>query len=344
MSLPIGEAFSAEELERRFEALEIRPAHNPGHAFQIRVPRGWQPHARPEMEREVSAEALTPLAGWQAPEPEDEAPSIFAVQAAQLEREISAKSFLIQYALTQDLRVHHLRELSPAFADMVMERRIEGAPFLERVAALIEGDRAFVLSGLAYGARYPTHEQTFGAMVASFRVLARSASRTIEPWEELRLLDAIRLRHPAAFRPQLADGSDDAQATATLSGYDAYGAIGGMIHVGASRGAPLAVPDEHARVLRAIAPMGIAPSGEPTELPMEVEAPGLVGLGCRRYPALVEGNELEHEIWIALARTSDLVLRVCMTTPDQPSSFLHWAQNRRAFEIVLGTLELAPPA
>jgi hypothetical protein len=294
------------------------------------------------MEREVGTDSLTLLGGWQAPGPDDEAPPIFHVQAARLEREISAKNFLIWYAFQYDLRIHLMREISVASADMLMEQPIEGEPFLERTAAVIEGDRVFLLTGIAHASRYPEVEEMFGAMIASFRILTPSPRRTIERWEDCALLgDAVRFRHPASFRPTLVDGSDDQRAIVGLHGLDVEGAISGIIHVEAARGAPLALDDEHARILAAIRPSGITPSGDPSEVPLEAEGGSIRPLGMRRYPALIEGNELEHEIWIALMCSDSLVVRVWMTTPDKKSSFLHWATNRRALEILLGSLAAA---
>jgi hypothetical protein len=166
MSLPIGEAFSEEALERTFQALEVRPQHNPDHAFRVRVPREWFPHHHESMDRPVNADAMTMLGGWQAPGRDEDLPPMFHVQAITLEREITANFMLLFAALGHE---RPSSRVSPAFAD-ALEQPIDGAALLVRGRAH-RRRRAFVAMGVTR--RIATGlEQTFGAMIASFRVLA----------------------------------------------------------------------------------------------------------------------------------------------------------------------------
>lgn len=339
MSLPIGEELTPADLERIFQVIEVCPPRNPDHAFRMRVPRTFAPHHVDAMDRRVGTDTLTPLAGWQGPGSEDDSPPIFHVQAIRLEREVSAKNFLLLVAFRQGMRGHFIRELSPVFADSLVDQSIEGVPFFARVAVAIDGDRAFVLMGIARADRYESLARMFGAMVASFRVLTPSGQRTVERWPDYALLDgAVRFQHPAAFRPALLEGSDDQRAIVSLFGFDPSDVIGGIIHVEAMRGAPLELEAEYARLLGACRKSGVMASGDPEEIGLEIEAGPLRALGSRRYPAIIEGNENEHEIWMTLLASDDLVVRIWMTTPNKQSSFEHWATNRRALEIVLGTL------
>jgi hypothetical protein len=338
-ALPLGEAFDAAELERRFRALEVRPPANPDHAFEIRVPRDWTAKVLPEMNRPVGYDVLTPLAGWQAPGSDDDAPPLFHVQAVKLPREISAKNLLIQSALALGMDGHFMREVSVRLADALAQSSVEGANVLERMVISIDGDRAFVLMGIATADRYLEVQEVFGAMVASFQVLTRSSKPSIERWQRYSLLgEAVGFEHPESWRPALLDGSDDQRAVVSLFGFDPDDVIGGIMHVEAVRGRPLAVADEYERVLGACRLSNIVPNGDPTDVPLEVSGERFRALGMRTYPSMIEGNDLDQEIWIVLLEARDLVVRVWMTTPAKGADFAHWATNRRAFEILMGTL------
>lgn len=337
--LPIGEAFEASALAQAFEVREHVPPANPEHTFWMRVPRGWELHRLPEMDREVGLDVLTPLAAFQGPGAEDDPPPIFHVQAMTLDREITAKNLLLAHAIGADMMLHVLRELSPVFADALFQQDIDGAHVMLRQALAIDGDRAFMLSGIVVPERYAELSETFGAMVASFRVARPSHKRTIERWREYVLEPGeVRFEHPASFRPLLVDGSDAQRALVSLYGFDSEDNIGGILHVESQRGRELPIDAEYERLLEVCRGMNVRPNGDPEEIALEVEAGRYRALGMRRYPAQIPGNDLDQDIMIALLAADDLVVRMWMTTPAKRGSFLHWAQNRRAFEIVLGTL------
>jgi hypothetical protein len=109
-----------------------------------------------------------------------------------------------------------------------------------------------------------------------------------------------------------------------------------MQHLEASR--KCALEEEYERVLAHCARSGLVPNAAPKEIGVEAEGERIRPLGTRMYPAMIEGNEVDQELWITLLAANDIVLRVWLMTPAKEADFEHWATSRRAYEIVLGTL------
>lgn len=339
--LPIGQDLSPAEIRRMFEMVETRPAANPQFAVRSLVPRDWKRGELELMRERVGTRRLIPLAAFEGPQT-GVAPVIFHVQSARLQREITAAHWIEQYSRQSSLERVALRELSSAFADSLVRQVIEGEPFLVRLAARIDGDRIFVLMGLAHTDDYEPWARIFGVMVASFDVLTPSSRSTIEARRTTSVLDVVEFDYPESWKTTPVPGSDTTRAAISLFGHDPANNPIGRIRVEVDRRPGVEDPEEDLQhVLQHWRGRGIVLEEGWTELRVDRDGGPVTPRLARTYKGRFKNSPVVHELWILLMDAGDSRVRASLETIARQEDFQPWALSQRAFRIVLTTLR--PP-
>jgi hypothetical protein len=337
--LPIGSDLSPDEIRARFEMTELRTGANPDFGVRFLVPRGWSRVTIDGMERAANADQLTPVAALQAPDGTGVAPIIFHVQVVTLPRELRASSFIASYGLQRKLELLVMREMSPVFADALLRQPIDGEPFLLRMAVRFDGDRAFVVSGVAHERDYDAQEVSFGVMVASLGLLTPSPRRTIEDRRRAVLLDRVAFDYPASWAKTLAPDGSDTHAAYDLLTADPAGAFTGWIRVELDMEPPAITLEGDFAIVRAHAELSnVTLEDEFTEVGITPGPGAIVPLGMRIYRGTLPDNDIPQEIWATILDVGGARLRVWMLTAARGGSFDHWAVNERGYRILLETL------
>lgn len=339
--LPSGERISQEERAQRFQDQLVTPPANPSYALRISVPRSWAPLALPGADAAVSATQLTPLSGWQDPAYAT-APALFHVQAVGLPRELTAEHFLVAYANEQDLQILALNGISDVLADALLAQSIKGQPYIVRMAALFDGDRAYVAMGLAHRSDYGAYADVFGAMIASIRIERPVGRAHVEERVTRTLLETIAFEAPISFRAmQVPEGTETHRAL-DLFEKDPSGELSGLIRVDLDlERRDASAEDELVYVAAHLIKRGITLGREPQEIPIDRSTESAIQPTSMHRVSATASDRAPLEVWIGLFRVGGAALRVWMVSPAREARFREWAVNQRGLRVLLSTLRAA---
>ena len=206
-------------------------------------------------------------------------------------------------------------------------------------ARFLDGDRAYLLSGIAHERDYPDYELSFGLMVASFEPLSPTGRPSIERWHDASLLDRVRFVHPDGFKRRALSGATETHAGLDLLTQDTNENFTGLIRLELDLNPPQVTLEGELAIVKAhYEQMDVAFEEGEQEITFEVDGDLLAPRTLRIYRGRLPNNELAQEVRAAIYEVEGGSLRVSMLGPARDGSFDHWAVNDRAFRILLSTL------
>jgi len=227
---PIGETVSKDEAIKRFDLRKETPFENPELAYKILIPKTWVAETIYAQSKDLEIDKLKPLGIYKGPAKGGANPFV-QIQATRLTREVSAANWLRLYAILTNRKMIAAKSISAHFADCVMGYDIEGAKFMARATALINGDRLFYLANLAIAGIYEEYKETFGVCVVSFNLQNPFQNPNIEKQAGYSLKEIVRFRYPVSWKYREATETPDGKEGVDILNVDPDNNIIGKIRV-----------------------------------------------------------------------------------------------------------------
>ncbi len=340
--LPLGQALPPKELKKDFLKVEDKPFGQPAFAYSMVLPNSWiqlklsAPNAR------LLVEHPKLLATFLGPK-DDNGNPMLQVWCQGLIREISAADWLKEYLANSKAAILALESRSPYLADALALRKEGPASLKVRISAHLAGNRLFLIEGIIPDDLYPKYADAFGVAVSSFKPTVLSDNPHVELWQTHHLDNAVVFNAPYSWlerRPKGPPGLD----LVDLFNLNAKAEPVAVLKVMSVRRAltkgkkgidlPALLTSEFTKAgLRII------------ELASEEKfpAPKPFGNGSLRIckadlPAAKEQRLMNLLVASVDTPTHHVLVGLQTCAPSQ--GFYEYAVNRRAFDIVLGTLKL----
>jgi hypothetical protein len=332
---PLDYSISAAILRRDFRVFEdCRPAEE-CLQYRVIVPREWAATAA-DLSSLASTGRFRSWLRFQNPETH----AGLEISAAQLPREVNASDWVELVLREMDEEVVEARDFaSPAgFLPDVLSRpsRTSGGSWLRRTLAIRDADRLWGISALAPADVYPGMASNLFLSLSSFQLLHASGG----PAEKLFRYEAVApvpfgFSYPEAWllKPLPATGDTARMVLANMREDVRAGSI--MIEVAAARQHTLqSVLQRHMDLLTQA---GI--SREEADVVPVAGHPPFSEVWCSAMQGSREGVRLE--LPVVIGRHSRAWVLAGLVTPDRGVSPVWWAVNKRAYEIVRGSLTIA---
>ncbi len=333
-SLPIGKSITREELRRLFLKIEDKPYGNAGLAYSMLVPKNWNYDQLKAETAQLNTVQLKPLVIFEKEK------AFIQLHAVKLVREIRASHWLRHYAAVTERKIVELKELSERFADSLLEFEIKGHTFSGRAAALIDGDRVFLLLCFAEQSAYPHLAEVFGLAVSSFKLKNPSSRPSIEPRAKYDLAGIVKFAYPASWTTRAPEQAPVGKQAVDLYHFDDDQVFQGLIRVKTVSRQAIAKTDELIEhtieefsesnlVLHDMLHTGPIPSEN------DHFSNGRVFI----FNAHVQDNEENRqELWITIFEDANHYFVLSLLTPSRRDTFYVWAFNKRAYDIILGNI------
>ena len=339
--LPVGRGFTPEELAERFVVVEATPYENPSLGFRTMVLKDWKHDVVTAETPDLNAVHLKPL-GVFFGQPEGGSAPYIQVQAILLRKSITAANWLRWIALSTDRHLLQLVELSPVFADTLVEFAVDGVPFKGRAAARIDRNRVFYVFAFGPAAVYRDYAETFGVAVSSFKLLDVDPSANIESLQPMNGPGSLRFAYPASWRPLVKDQVPPGRQAVDLYNFDDEDNLNGLIRLKSlekGRG------DDSDTLLRTLkeefSEAGLSLGTQLHVASMPIEESGVDRFINGRYlffAASIRETGLAQELWASLFEDESFYYGVALLTPAKENQFYVWAINSRAYQLILGSL------
>lgn len=338
IDLPVGKNFSQKELTDLFFLIKDTPYDNPDLAYKILIPKTFEAEKIRSEDGLLNSINLKPLGIFRGPEEGGANPTI-QIQAVQLKKEITAANWLRHYAIITDRKIPAVKPVSDNFADSLMEFLIAERKFTGRATASIDGDRLFFLLNLTLDSTYDKYKELFGVSVVSFNLQQRSLKQSIENHILYNLHDIIQFRYPESWKYRLPEDMPFGKKGIDLFNFDPDGNICGKIRVKTvEKGVSKGVDTQFKDTLDEYREAGVSKGKLLETINVEIGDDRFDSAIINVYKGDIEGNEMGQEMWIAVIEEPKYYIVVSLLTPFREQLFYVWAINRKAYDIVLGTL------
>jgi len=177
-------------LNALFVPCQITPATQPALAYTLKQPKSW---------RSGSADLTHPLELTCLGSFTDDVQSTVSIQAISLKREISAGDWLKYYALSLSKPILTLKPISVNWAHGILQW---DSAHREHAATIIHGQWLILISCLTTEAAYQALASTFKHIITSFKLLNPPEQATIESRIPYTMANTLQFAAPASWQCQ----------------------------------------------------------------------------------------------------------------------------------------------
>ncbi len=338
--LPLGENISDEKIRLDYNMVQDVPFDNESISYRVLVPKNWNPMSIHLKSRPViNAEKMTGIGMFVGPQMQNTKPFIL-LQVMELHQEMAAADVLRGYVLANDYKLKTIQENSPKRVDSLVEFEIEGAKFFGRAMMGITGNRVGFLLAAGPYSDYDDLEDTFALAAASFN-MTKAPQGDIESWRECKIgTDWLSFSYPISWnfsRPSSFE--PNSRAGVELYHTDIDENIIGIIRIKVVLKANIInIETELKKFMDELEEMGVEFGEIMARDTLSVNGRFIEGHQVV-YQALDKKTGLVREVWCTLLEDDEYLSFFALLTTRREDAFSIWAVNKRAWQIIMNTLE-----
>lgn len=343
---------SENDFLKQTRVVEERPVNDRYLSFRIQIPDGWtriggtlddaaadvEEDATNKLDVRVSRRVLGQIVRYVGEVP-FEASSRVQIDALEMDYEISAHNWFLEYTLKNGFILQGMKETDQWNVEALYTVIEDSIPFVVRTRAIMNGPRIMLVSYYVPEIRFEKEKSIQDRVIDSF-VLLEPHRVNVESRRTYAFLDLVRFDYPAAWRliaPNISsiDGMD-AQLVNTRDKKTLQGEINVRI---VSRDLQTSLPLEVQYLKEKIRSIGLE-VGELMETEDKFEFhPHINFARVEVYNAKPRDKRVQdHEYWLAIMAEDRYYYIISMLTPSRESDFFTWARNSEAYEIVIESI------
>ncbi|MGZ9109431.1 MAG: hypothetical protein ACXW4B_11505 [Micavibrio sp.] len=334
-----GFDISTDEFLSKTDLYEETPFGDKYLAYQLRLPKNWTKQGSEITSTvDLSKKLLGEVARYYGP-PELDARSYFVIQAAELDYEITAKNWFMNYILSrgytlQGLKVHSDKRIEALYVFLDKDQT-----YVVRTVGEVNGSRMVLAMYYVPENRWQAEKALQSNALASFRFLAPETVK-VEETRTYAFLDLLRFDYPASWRllaPNIY--SIEAMDAKIISAQEDSILDGEVdIHV-VSTELDTTLAEEVKSVQKSLEEKGLV-IGKLIEQPDDYKIQEHIYFSrIEIYQANDKDKELlDYEYWIGVLMEDRYFYIITMLTPSRNTDFYLWARNSEAFKTVVQSL------
>jgi hypothetical protein len=330
------------DFEAKTKPFQDKPNGDNFLSYTIRIPKDWQQVKVEEKENLTPTDSATSLLGevarFYGPSLLD-ARSYFALQSSDLQHDITARNWFMNYILQNGYNLQFLTEISDRKVEAIYFKLEKDTAYLIRAIAEINGSRMVMATYAVPESRFKDEKLIQANVLKSFRFLNPQEVQ-IEPRRTYSFLNLLRFDYPASWRllaPNIY--SIEAMDAKIVNSPDEAVLNGEVdIHV-VSTELDTTLAEEIKNVQKSIEKKGLV-IGKLIEEPHSYKFHDHIYFSRVEVYAATDADEklIDHEYWICVLMEDRYFYIVTMLTPARSIDFYNWATNTEAFQTVIESL------
>lgn len=323
------------------------PAGDEALSYRFRLPADWK---RPEdsalTSYQISNKILGEIVRYYGP-PVIDKRSYFTLQAINLEYQLSAQQWLLQYLLSNGFTIQGIKEHNFKRAEALYVKVIESTTYVIRAVAQMNGRRVVMAQYFMPADNWEGEKQMQAQVMKTFE-LTYPITESVEEMTKYHFLDIAEFQYPVSweFRAAPMKGADrmsfellNIQSEQKID-WKNYKTLDGRIQVDiVSYDSADSVPGEIDNLKRGLAKINLA-VGDKFETFDDFKFSNELNAGAVDvYKAIDNQNSLlNYEYWIVPLEAGDYYYFVSLITPSRDDDFFIWARNTQAYALILSLI------
>lgn len=349
-SIPHYEGLTKEEFEKKTTVFEEKPPGDSHLAYHIRLPSGWKKTEDASItyggdgakdQYALSRRILGKVSKYYGP-PQIDASSFFEVRALELDYEISARNWFLNYIISNAYSLEGLQVVSDRRVEALYVLNEGGTSYIVRSIAEINGPRMILASYYLPDSHWDEEKAMQEKIVGSFEFNNPEVSK-VETTHTYNYLDVLHFDYPATWRLLAPEAYSLEGMTAKIINSPDDHTISGEIElhiVSTEMDTTLA---QEVQTLRDNLKQTGLEIGDLIEVPDNYQFGDHIFFNrveVYRAKAQQPGRRIiDHEFWLAIMVEDRYYYIVTMLTPSRDAEFYTWARNTEAFQIVIESIK-----
>lgn len=334
--IPEVDRLHALEFERISWLHDDVPFNDETLAYEVRLPNGWKEAESGLSNYTLSNRLLGEIAEFYSPPRIDAPRSRFSIRAVNLEYELEAEQWFLQYVLSNGFTLEGIRVYNKRKVEALHVYLKEGETYVVRTVAQINGKR-MILAQFTSPAWYWQDEKVISyEVMQSFKMLSPEI-KMIENMKTHQFLDLVEFMYPDSWKLTTSPIKDTDRMTALLENIrPETNILDGQIFVDVVSSYIIEdLENEINMVKRKLNKQGLL-VGTLMETRDDVSFHKDVEFGFAEvYEARdTENDSLLYELWMSAMATPEHFYFMYLVTPHRDADFFIWARNVGAFKSI----------
>lgn len=318
---------------------------------KVRIPKDWKLRAskpRDSVSVEDSIDSLDSdakstvklfgtFAEYVSP-PKEQIRSFFTLEALELDYEIEAQHWFINYIFSQGYSLEALRVISKTQAEGLYVQLIDNTTYLVRVMAFINGPR-IVLARYYVPQQHYKEERALQAKVVNSFELLNIDTTGIEVMESFSFLNEAFFDYPASWFLIPSKIKTIARMKATLVQSKNIDSLSGQISMFLVSKIEKTTLQEEIQDFKSkleIPDYSLGRYLGPEKLNYHSDIHFGATEVYEMQPDVV--TQIDYELWVSVMETDGYYIIASLLTPGRGAEFYTWAQNQEAYKHVVATI------
>lgn len=323
------------------------PAGDEALSYRFRLPQDWK---RPEdsalTSYQISNKILGEIVRFYGP-PVIDNRSYFSLQAINLEYQLTAQQWMLQYLLSNGFTIQGIKEHDKKRAEALYVKVIDSTTFVIRAIAQMNGKRVVMAQYFMPSSNWEAEKQMQAQVMKTFE-LTYPIKESVEEMTKFHFLDIAEFQYPVSweFRAGPVKNADrlnfellNIQSEQKIN-WKNYKTLDGRIQVDIlSYDTADSIEGEIDNLKRGLSKVNLA-VGDKFESFDDFKFNNEVSAGpVEVYKAMDNQNSmLNYEYWIVPLEAGDYYYLVSLVTPSRDDDFFIWARNTEAYALILSLI------
>lgn len=347
--MPEIEMTSISEFKKTSFETELDSEQFPALSFYLRVPNGWTDTTKAGIDTQIGQKVLSELKSFYGPANLYSPRSQIKVEAVELEYDITAERWFIQYLLANGYNIRGLEASAPEKADALYVYINNAVSYAVRARAIVNGGKVLLAQYAVPLERYHEEKVQMAHIVNSFDV-KKQIKEYVEDMEKYQFLDIAEFEYPVSWKLRsLPIRSIDRMKVELFNireietGWygDKEQRLDGQIDIDlVSIYASETLEEEFDKFKDNVEEKGLS-MGEVLEERDDflfTESYDFVDTKVYSVTGL-EANMVEHELWVTIMLADEYYYFVTLFTPSRDHDYFLWARNVESYKLVTRNLK-----
>ncbi len=331
-----------------FEA-ELDSARAPELSFFIRIPDGWTDTTKAGIDTQIGQKVLNELKNFYGPANLYAPRSHVTVEAIELEYDVTAERWFIQYLLANGYNINGLEALDNKKADALYVFINNGVSYAVRARAIVNGKKVLLAQYQVPVERYQEEKVHMEHVLNSFDV-KKFIKEYVEEMSKYQFLDIAEFEYPVSWKLRsLPIRSIDRMKVELFNireietGWygDKEARLDGQIDINlVSIYSSETLEDEFEKFKAEIEEKGLSMGDVLEERDDFLFTENYDFVDTKVYSvAGLEANMIEHELWVTIMLADEYYYFVTLFTPSRDHDYFLWARNVESYKLVTRNLQ-----
>jgi hypothetical protein len=342
--LPEIPLLPAEEFDAQTILYEDVPAGDEALSYKFRLPKDWKkPEDSAMTSYQISNKILGEIVRFYGP-PIVDSRSFFSLQAINLEYQLTAQQWVLQYLLSNGYTIQGMHEVSKKRAEALYVKVENGTTYVIRAIAQMNGKRVVMAQYFMPADNWESEKQLQAQVMGTFE-LTHPVHEQVEEMTKYHFLDIAEFQYPVSWEFRAAPLKSADRMSFELFNIESeqkinwknYKTLNGRIQVDIiSYDSSDTVEAEIEGFKEALSKINLT-AGEPLDTIKGLKfSKDVTPADVQVFKAMdTQSSLLNYEYWVVPLEAGEYYYFVSLITPAREEDYFVWARNTQTYELIL---------